>query len=79
MVTIFSTAVDGKDTFVIAEGQGTDVIEDLGKNDSIALADGLSFGDLSFSGSDILLGEEVLVTLSGFEAATLTESDFTTI
>ncbi|MEO1670677.1 MAG: lamin tail domain-containing protein [Cyanobacteria bacterium J06631_2] len=68
----------GKDTFVIASGQGTDIIEDFG-NDIIGLADGLSFSDLTFSGSDIFLGEEVLATLSGVDATTLTESDFTVV
>ena len=69
---------NGRDTFVIASGQGTDVIEDFG-NDIIGLADGLSFSDLTFSGSDILLGEEVLATLTGVNATTLSESDFTAI
>ena len=68
----------GQDTFVIASGQGTDTIEDFG-NDIIGLADGLSFSDLTFSGSDILLGEEILATLSGVDATTLTESDFTAV
>ncbi|MBE9048085.1 lamin tail domain-containing protein [Pleurocapsales cyanobacterium LEGE 10410] len=67
---------NGKDTFVIAPGQGSDVIEDFG-NDLIGLANGLSFGELSFSGSDILFGDEVLATLTGVDATTLTESDFT--
>ena len=69
---------NGRDTFVIASGQGKDVIEDFG-NDIIGLADGLSFSDLTLSGSDILLGEEVLATLSGVNATTLSESDFTAI
>ena len=68
----------GQDTFVIASGQGTDTIEDFG-NDIIGLADGLSFSDLTFSGSDILLGEEILAKLSGIDATTLTESDFTVV
>ena len=67
----------GKDTFVIASGQGTDIIEDFG-NDLIGLADGLSFDDLTFSGNDILLGEEVLATLIDVDVTTLSAADFTT-
>ncbi|MEO1005186.1 MAG: endonuclease/exonuclease/phosphatase family protein [Cyanobacteria bacterium J06638_38] len=68
----------GEDTFVIAEAQGSDVIEDF-DNDVIGLTNGLTFAELSFSGSDILLGEEVLATLTGFDATSLTESDFTLV
>lgn len=69
---------NGKDTFVVGEGRGTDLIEDFG-NDLIGLADDLSFADLSFSGNNILLNNEVLATLSDFDTTTLTESDFTNI
>ena len=68
----------GKDTFVIAEGEGTDTIEDF-SNDLIGLAGGLSIGDLSFSGSDILFNDEVLATLTGVDSTTLTDSDFVTV
>ena len=66
---------NGKDTFVLGEGEGTDTIEDFG-NDLIGLSDGLSFGNLCFSGSEILLEDEVLASLDGFDTTTLTESDF---
>ena len=66
---------NGKDTFVLGEGEGTDTIEDFG-NDLIGLSDGLSFGNLCFSGSEILLENEVLASLDGFDTTTLTESDF---
>jgi uncharacterized protein len=67
-----------RDTFVIAPGQGTDVIKDFNR-DRIGLADGLSFSDLTFSGSNILLGKEILATLTRVDATTLSEADFTTI
>ena len=67
---------NGKDTFVIAKGQGSDLIEDFSNNDLIGLANGLGFGDLSFSGSNIFLGDEILVSLNGFDTTTLNESNF---
>ena len=70
---------NGKDTFIISKGQGSDLIEDFGNKDLIGLANGLGFGDLNFSGSDILSGDEVLASLDGFDATTLTESDFTIV
>ena len=67
---------NGKDTFVIAKGQDSDLIEDFDRNDLIDLANGLGFAELSSSGSDIFLGNEILVSLSDFDTTTLTESDF---
>ncbi len=66
----------GADTFVLAAGEGTDTIEDfqLG-TDSIGLADGLTFADLTLSGNDILFGTETLATLN-IAATNLSESDF---
>ncbi|MEO1801489.1 MAG: hypothetical protein AAFR62_13865, partial [Cyanobacteria bacterium J06629_2] len=65
------------DVFVLAAGEGTDTITDFGRgNDSISLAGGISFNDLSFVGNDIVLGSETLATLDGFDAVTLTEGDF---
>ncbi len=68
---------NGKDTFVIAPGQGMDIIEDF-NNDSIGLTDGLTFSDLTFSGSNILLGEEILATLTDIDTI-ISAADFTAI
>ncbi|MDJ0745530.1 MAG: calcium-binding protein [Xenococcaceae cyanobacterium MO_167.B27] len=66
----------GRDTFVIAAGEGTDTILDF-RDDVIELSGGINFNDLTFSGNDIFLGDEVLATLRGIDTNTLTESDFT--
>jgi len=70
------TGGNATDTFVLAAGEGTDTITDFSNNDLIGLAGGLSFGDLSFSGEDILFGSEVLATVTGIDATTLSSSDF---
>jgi Ca2+-binding RTX toxin-like protein len=70
----------GDDVFVLAAGDGTDTITDFVIGvDLIGLAGGLSFDDLSFSGSNILTGSETLATLTGINATTLTENDFVTL
>ncbi|MBE9006066.1 FG-GAP repeat protein [Fortiea sp. LEGE XX443] len=72
----------GKDTFVFASQQGTDIITDFRKGtDLIGLSDGLSFGQLSFSGDNILVTStsEILATLTGVNTTTLTVADFTII
>lgn len=67
----------GSDTFVLAEGEGTDTIVDFEVGtDVIGLADGLTFSELSFQGSKIRLGSETLAVLSGVEATALSESNF---
>ena len=65
----------GQDTFVLVAGEGTDTIEDF-RSDLIELPGGVSFSDLTFSGHDIFLDDEVLATLTGIDTNTLTESDF---
>nr|MDJ0674510.1 hypothetical protein [Calothrix sp. MO_167.B42] len=75
------TGGSGADIFVLAEGEGTDTITDFGNgNDVIGLANGLTFGDLSFSGSNIIVTatSEILATLTGINTTTLTADDFTT-
>ena len=66
----------GRDTFVLAAREGTDTIKDF-RNDLIELPGGVSFDDLTFSGNDILLDDEVLATLTRIDTNTLTSSDFT--
>jgi Ca2+-binding RTX toxin-like protein len=67
----------GSDTFVLAVGEGTDTIVDFEVGtDFIGLAGGLVFGQLSFSGSQIIFNSETLATLSGVNTTTLTEASF---
>ncbi|NET03137.1 MAG: hypothetical protein F6K16_00060 [Symploca sp. SIO2B6] len=74
----------GSDTFVLALGEGTDTIVDfqIGE-DLIALADSLSFGQLSITedGGNTLIGfeEETLAILKGINANELTDTSFTVI
>lgn len=75
------TGGNGADVFVFAPGDGSDTITDFSTPDVIGLAGGLSFADLSFSGSDVIVTStnEVLATLVGVDATTLTSSDFITV
>ena len=74
------TGGSGNDIFVIAAGQGTDTFTDfVVKNDKIGLSGGLTFGQLSFSGNNILSNNEVLATLTGFNTTTLVSSNFVTL
>ncbi|NET36403.1 MAG: calcium-binding protein, partial [Cyanothece sp. SIO1E1] len=71
---------EGSDTFVFAAGEGTDTIEDFEVGiDFIGLADGLTFGALTFAGDSILLGSETLAILEGIDTTTLTEASFSVI
>ena len=75
-----SSGGQGVDTFVLASGTGSDMIMDFEiGTDFIGLAGGLSFGELTLSANEILFGEEVLATLKGVDATTLTEVNFTTV
>ncbi|BAY75538.1 FG-GAP repeat-containing protein [Nostoc linckia NIES-25] len=76
------TGGNGNDTFAFAAGDGTDTITDFKKsNDLIGLYNGLSFGQLSFSGSNIKVTStnEILATLTGINTTTLTTADFVTL
>ena len=68
----------GPDVFVLAAGNGTDTITDFQTPDVIGLSGGLSFSDLSFSGNNVILTStsEVLATLVGVDATSLTANDF---
>ncbi|MEM8505416.1 MAG: hypothetical protein AAF716_19975, partial [Cyanobacteria bacterium P01_D01_bin.1] len=70
----------GSDTFVLAAGEGTDTILDFEVGtDLIGLADGLSFGSLTFDGSSILLEDETLAVLQGVDTTSLDESSFLSV
>jgi Ca2+-binding RTX toxin-like protein len=74
------TGGNGQDIFVFAPGEGIDTITDfkLG-TDQIGLTEGLTFGNLSFSGNEILIGSDVLAVLTGVNTNTLTASSFVTV
>jgi hypothetical protein len=70
----------GEDIFVFAAGEGIDTITDFSLGtDKIGLTGGLTFGDLSFSGNEILMGSDVLAVLTGVNTNTLTASNFLTV
>ncbi|MEG4292811.1 Ig-like domain-containing protein [Microcoleus sp. C2C3] len=78
----FLTGGNGNDLFAFAAGEGTDTITDFSDgNDYIGLSGGLSFGQLSFSGSNIIITStnEILATLTGINTTTLTSADFLTV
>ena len=67
----------GNDFFVLREGDGTDVILDYREgSDRFFLFDGLTTEDLSFSGSDILVGDEVLATVNNVDTSSLKPFNF---
>ena len=70
----------GKDTFVLRLGDGMDTITDfkLG-TDSLGLADGLQYSELTFSDRHIFLGDELLVTLDRIQTTELTPDNFDSI
>ena len=71
---------DGNDTFVLTSGNGTDFIVDFNRGHNLlGLSEGIHFADLSFSGNDIILGDETLATLNGFNTSHLGENNFISI
>ena len=71
----------GDDLFILRNGDGTDTIADFNLNggDCLSLTGGLEFNSLSFSGNDILSGDEVLATFNGVDTEQLTEVNFRTL
>ena len=70
----------GEDIFVFAAGEGIDTITDFSLGtDKIGLTGGLTFGQLSFWGNQILIGSDVLAVLNGVNTNTLTASNFVTV
>ena len=71
------TGGTGADIFVLAVGEGTDTITDFSVGrDLIGLADGLSFGVLTFSDGEIAADGEILAILVGVDTTSLTAGDF---
>jgi Ca2+-binding RTX toxin-like protein len=73
------TGGSGSDTFIFATLDGTDTITDFSDGlDYIGLSGGLTFGQLSFSGSNIIVTStnKILATLTGINTTTLTSADF---
>jgi Ca2+-binding RTX toxin-like protein len=71
----------GPDVFVLGAGNGTDTITDFKTPDVIGLSGGLSFSDLTLSGNNVILTStsEVLATLVGVNATSLTASNFASV
>ena len=65
---------------MFAAGEGIDTISDFSLGtDKIGLTGGLTFGQLSFWGNEILIGSDVLAVLNGVNTNTLTASNFVTV
>ncbi len=76
------TGGSASDTFIFAASHGTDTITDFNDGlDYIGLSGGLTYGQLSFSGSNIIITStnKVLATLTGINTTTLTSADFLTV
>jgi hypothetical protein len=71
----------GPDVFVLGAGNGTDTITDFKTPDVIGLSGGLSFSDLTLSGNNVILTStsEVLATLVGVNATSLTANNFVSV
>ena len=71
------TGWTGKDIFVLNLDRSSDTITDfvLG-SDRLSLGGNLEFNDLSFSGSTIQVGNELLATLDGVDTQVLTADNF---
>ena len=71
------TGWTGKDIFVLSLDRSSDTITDfvLG-SDRLSLGGNLEFNDLSFSGSTIQVGNELLATLDGVDTQVLTADNF---
>lgn len=70
----------GYDTFVLMVSGGIDTITDFNVGiDLIGLSGGLSVNQLTFTGSNILVNNEVLATLDGVATEDLTETSFTVV
>ncbi|GBF80875.1 cadherin-like domain-containing protein [Aphanothece sacrum] len=76
------TGGNAQDVFAYTGGDGSDTITDFVRGeDKIGLYNGLSFGQLNFSGSTIRVAStnEILATLTGINTTTLIAADFVNI
>lgn len=77
------TGGDGRDQFVLAAGNGTDLITDFEDTQDLMVLDGITFDPLTIESADnatvVKLGEEVLVTLNGIESSLITVDDFVSL
>ncbi|MEL6223127.1 MAG: hypothetical protein AAFQ57_05035 [Cyanobacteria bacterium J06626_14] len=70
----------GRDTFIIAAGEGLDIIVDFEVGtDLVGLSPGIGIGNLSFEGNTIRLGGQGLAQLNGVGTASLNEESFVQI
>ena len=71
----------GSDTFVLGNNFGRETISDfsLGQGDKIGLLGGLTFNQLTLSGNQIRLGDQVLAVVTGFDTNTLTAANFVSV
>ena len=70
----------GRDIFVLAIGEGSDVIVDFEAGvDQIGLAGGLSFHSLVREGNTLAANGEILAILNGVDVTTLTADSFVTV
>ncbi|HIK10765.1 MAG TPA: hypothetical protein IGS52_10930 [Oscillatoriaceae cyanobacterium M33_DOE_052] len=75
------TGGNGSDTFMLARSAGNDIIVDFEDGiDALTLSQGLTFSNLAISslnGSAIIrVDDEIIATLTDFNASLLTENDF---
>ncbi len=74
------TVGNSEDIFAIAFGNDRDTITDFESGeDRLGLVGDLKYEDLTFSGSTINFGDEILATLTGVDTEQLTSQDFTVI
>ncbi|NJM96233.1 MAG: hypothetical protein HC800_02625 [Phormidesmis sp. RL_2_1] len=70
----------GRDTFILAAGEGTDTITDFEIGiDTLQILGATTLADLTLSGNAILFAGEILAELRGIETSSLRANDFSFI